>query len=92
LVNNKLLFAAGDNRSSLREELERLRERDEHDSKKPSSPGHHNQRNLSIIRRQLLVTTIEGLKRSLEDQSAKLHATYGTSNVQQEKISGLDHC
>jgi hypothetical protein len=34
------------------------------------------QRQLSLFRRQMLVHTIEGLKRSLEDQSAKLQETY----------------
>ncbi|GLG96353.1 Uncharacterized protein GBIM_03369 [Gryllus bimaculatus] len=31
------------------------------------------QRQLTLLRRQMLVHTIEGLKRSLEDQSARLH-------------------
>lgn len=44
------------------------------------------QRQLSLFRRQMLVHTIEGLKKSLEDQSAKLQATYS----RQEREPSLD--
>jgi hypothetical protein len=44
------------------------------------------QRQLSLFRRQMLVHTIEGLKRSLEDQSAKLQETYS----QQEQPPSSD--
>ncbi|PNF29201.1 hypothetical protein B7P43_G10777, partial [Cryptotermes secundus] len=71
---------------SLREKLERLRrERLEVEAKVREAQAEERQRlddkaqcqrQLSLFRRQMLVHTIEGLKRSLEDQSAKLQETY----------------
>jgi hypothetical protein len=71
---------------SLREKLDRLRrERLEVEAKVREAREEERQRlddkaqcqrQLSLFRRQMLVHTIEGLKKSLEDQSAKLQATY----------------
>ncbi|KAJ9587704.1 hypothetical protein L9F63_018855 [Diploptera punctata] len=71
---------------SLKEKLERLRqERLEVEAKVREAQEEERQRlddkvqcqrQLSLFRRQMLVHTIEGLKRSLEDQSAKLQETY----------------
>ena len=44
------------------------------------------QRQLSLFRRQMLVHTIEGLKRSLEDQSAKLQETYNQPSSEDENM------
>jgi hypothetical protein len=46
------------------------------------------QRQLSLFRRQMLVHTIEGLKRSLEDQSAKLQETYSQQEQQSRPVDG----
>lgn len=71
---------------SLREKLDRLRrERLEVEAKVQEAREEERQRlddkaqcqrQLSLFRRQMLVHTIEGLKKSLEDQSAKLQETY----------------
>jgi len=81
---------------SLREKLERLRrERLEVEAKVREAQEEERQRlddkaqcqrQLSLFRRQMLVHTIEGLKRSLEDQSAKLQETY----CQQEEQPSSD--
>jgi len=80
---------------SLREKLDRLRrERLEVEAKVREAREEERQRlddkaqcqrQLSLFRRQMLVHTIEGLKKSLEDQSAKLQATY--SRQQREPSS-----
>lgn len=77
---------------SLREKLERLRrERLEVEAKVREAQAEERQRlddkaqcqrQLSLFRRQMLVHTIEGLKRSLEDQSAKLQETYSQHEQQ----------
>jgi hypothetical protein len=85
---------------SLREKLERLRrERLEVEAKVREAQEEERQRlddkaqcqrQLSIFRRQMLVHTIEGLKRSLEDQSAKLQETY--SQHEQQPRSADEAC
>ncbi|XP_069687007.1 serine-rich adhesin for platelets [Periplaneta americana] len=80
-------------RDSLKEKLERLRrERLEVEAKVREAQEEERQRlddkaqcqrQLSLFRRQMLVHTIEGLKRSLEDQSAKLQETYNQQEQQQ---------
>lgn len=84
---------------SLREKLERLRrERLEVEAKVREAQEEERQRlddkaqcqrQLSLFRRQMLVHTIEGLKRSLEDQSAKLQETYSQQEQQQSSDDSL---
>ncbi|PSN45879.1 hypothetical protein C0J52_11033 [Blattella germanica] len=87
-------------RDSLKEKLERLRqERLEVEAKVREAQEEErqrlddkvqSQRQLSLFRRQMLVHTIEGLKRSLEDQSAKLQETY--SQEQQPSSDDENSC
>ena len=92
-----MTFISGVSESdSLREKLDRLRrERLEVEAKVREAQAEERQRlddkaqcqlQLSLFRRQMLVHTIEGLKRSLEDQSAKLQETYS----QQEQDPSSD--
>lgn len=84
---------------SLREKLERLRrERLEVEAKVREAQEEERQRlddkaqcqrQLSLFRRQMLVHTIEGLKRSLEDQSAKLQETYSQQEQQPSSDDSL---
>ena len=65
-----------DSRRSLREKVARLRqERLSAEANMNAQDTRAFQHHLSQIRRQMLVQTIEGLKRSLEDQSATLKQT-----------------
>ena len=50
------------------------------------------QRQLSLFRRQMLVHTIEGLKRSLQDQSAKLQETYSQQEEEEPPSDDENLC
>lgn len=76
LSNCTFFHVADDSRRSLREKVAQLRqERMAAETNLNAQDSQLFQQHMTQIRRQMLMHTIEGLKRSLEDQSATLKQT-----------------